>query len=190
MSRRWGVFTDSNGEERAQRHNVHSLEDCWIPVKYSRNRKGQEEKKGIRILSLNIRLRRTGALEAALRALQQGNVDIRVLQDTKLTRGIHMRYGAGYSVLVTHAEIIHWGGVAAVWMEKAGWQVEGIANYGPSVVTSVLTTGWRIWYVVGAYVTLNDAPTIAHVEEALIQASKGVDIILLRDLKVRLQEPR
>ena len=72
-------------------------------------------------MSLSIRSGRAGGLEVALRAFQQGNFDVKVLQETKLTRGIHTLYGAGYSVWATHAESIHRGGVAAVWSEKARW---------------------------------------------------------------------
>ena len=35
----------------------------------------------------------------------------------------------------------------------------------------------------------NNAPTIVPVEEALIQAAKGVDIILLEYINVRIKEP-
>ena len=42
----------------------------------------------------------------------------------------------------------------------------------------------------GSYIPLNGAPTIARMEEALGKSAKGVDIMLLGDLNVRLQEPR
>ena len=57
--------------------------------------KGSESGHKIQIVSPNIRSGRTGDLEADLRALQQGNVGIIVLQEKFLTNGIHMRYSAG-----------------------------------------------------------------------------------------------
>ena len=42
-------------------------------------------------------------------------------------------------------------------------------------------------YGVGEYVPPNEMPTIAPVEEALGQAAKGVDIIILGDINIRLQ---
>ena len=36
----------------------------------------------------------------------------------------------------------------------------------------------------------NDAPTAARMEKALGNAAKGVEVIILGDLKVRLQQPR
>ena len=83
-------------------------------------------------------------MEAALRALQQGNVDVGVLQETKLTRGVHTRYGDGYSVWEKYMESRHQRIVAVAWKDKAGWQVEGISNYGPNVVSFVLTMGRQI----------------------------------------------
>ena len=76
------------------------------------------------------------------------------------------------------------------WREKVGWQVEGFANYGPTMVILWLTTGRRIWYVVGSYVPPNSESTVAQVGEALGKAAKGVEVLLLGDLNVRLQEPR
>ena len=47
-------------------------------------------------------------LEADLQSLKQCNVDVGVLQETKLKYGIHVRQGAGYTVLATEAERSHW----------------------------------------------------------------------------------
>ena len=52
----------------------------------------------IRLVTINIRLGRVGVLEADLRLLQQGNVGVVVLQETKLMDVIHVRQGDGYSV--------------------------------------------------------------------------------------------
>ena len=55
-----------------------------------------------------------------MQALQQVNVSIQVLQETKLTEGIHALYSAGYKVWVTEAKSIHRGGITIFWLE-AGW---------------------------------------------------------------------
>ena len=67
--------------------------------------------------------------------------------------------------------------------------MEGIINFGPSVVIFLLTSGSRRWYIVGAYVPPNDAPAIYCVEQDLEEAPRGVEVILLGGLNVRLQEP-
>ena len=86
-------------------------------------------------------------------------------------------------------DIRNQGGVAVVRREKSGWQLEGITNYGPNVVSLLLTTGRRRWYVIRSYVPQNDAPTCACVEQVIGNAVKGVEVILMGDLNVRLLEP-
>ena len=81
---------------------------------------------GIRIATLNIRLGRARGLEAALRALQQGNVNIGVLQETKLTQGIHKRHGAGHDVWEIEAEIWHRGGNSSGVESKGGVAGRGL----------------------------------------------------------------
>ena len=53
--------------------------------------------------------------------MKQGNLDVGVLQETKLTEVIHTRYGAGYAIWATEAESRYRGGVAVVWSEATGW---------------------------------------------------------------------
>ena len=76
------------------------------------------------------------------------------------------------------------------WRAKTGLQVDGFASYVSNVISFWLTTGkWR-WYVAGAYVPPNNDSTAARVEHALGNAEKGVELILLIGLNVRLQELR
>ena len=106
-------------------------------------------------------------METALWALQQGNVDVGFLQEKKLTQGIYTRNGAGYDVWETEAESWHRGGVAVVWRAPKGYQVENTASFGPDVVSLLLTSGARQWYIVGAYVLPNNRPSVHRVEQAL-----------------------
>ena len=69
-----------------------------------------------------------GGLEGALRALQLGKVDVKFLQETNLTKGIHTHHRAGYTLWDMKVDIRHRGGVAVARREKAGWQVECIEN--------------------------------------------------------------
>ena len=53
----------------------------------------------------------------------------------------------------------------------------------------MLTLGTIQWYVVGAYVLPNDLPDMHHVEQVLKAATKGLEIILMGELNVRLRDP-
>ena len=54
-------------------------------------------------------------MEAALCTLQQGNIGIGVLQETKLKGGIYMQYSLGYKVWETEAESRNQVGIAIIW---------------------------------------------------------------------------
>ena len=58
--------------------------------------RGLGKAKGIRLATLKIRSGKAGGVEAALRDLRQGKVDMGVLKETKLTDGIHAWQGEGY----------------------------------------------------------------------------------------------
>ena len=66
----------------------------------------------IRFGTYNIRNGRNGGLEAALRGMSQANMDLGILQETKLTDGVYSRRSAGYSVIATDTPSRYRGGVA------------------------------------------------------------------------------
>ena len=65
----------------------------------------------IRFGTYNIRNGRKGGLEAALRGMFQANMDLGILQETKVTDGVYTRVLAGYKVIATDAPSRHRGGV-------------------------------------------------------------------------------
>ena len=44
-----------------------------------------------------------GGLESALRGMSQANMDLGILQETKITNGVYTRGSAGYKVIATDA---------------------------------------------------------------------------------------
>ena len=65
----------------------------------------------IRFGTYNIRNRRNSGLEAALWGMSQANMDLGILQETKLMDGIYTRWSAGYGVVAMDKPIRHRGGV-------------------------------------------------------------------------------
>ena len=107
-------------------------------------------------------------MEAALQALQHGNFGTGVLQETKLFNGIRMRYSAGYKVWLTNLESRHRVRIIIVCREEAGWQIEGVANYGPNLVIFTIMAWWKRCYVIRAYIPPNNQLTVHRVEQALL----------------------
>ena len=67
------------GRACAWGHKACNQAGCWERTWDSWDLKDSDGVSGINISSLNIRSRRVGGLEAALRELKQGNVDVGVL---------------------------------------------------------------------------------------------------------------
>ena len=114
------------------------------------------EKVPIRFGTYNICNGRNGGLEAALRGISQANMDLGILQETKLTDGIYTRGSASYSVIATDAPSRHCGGVTIFYRSEPHFVVEAVENFGPNVIGFQLATGARRWYIVGVYLAPDD----------------------------------
>ena len=143
----------------------------------------------IRFVIYNIRNRRNGRLEAALRGMSQANMDLGILQETKLTDGIYTRRSAGYSVVATDAPSQHHGGVAIFYRPAPHFAVEAVRKFGPNVIGFQLATGARRWYIVGCYLAPDDTSKIERVVEALRSRPRGAELLVARDLNVNLAIP-
>ena len=129
-------------------------------------------------------------MDTAMSALHQGNIGIRVFQETKLTGGIHTGYSSGYKLWATEAVRRHRGGIDIVWREEEGWQVEVTRNFGMNVVSFTFTLVWKFWYIVGAYLTPKDQPAIHRVAQTLACELVGVGTLLVGKLNARLEQLR
>ena len=89
----------------------------------------------------NIRNGRKGGLEAALRRISQANMDLGILQETKLTDGVYTRGSAGYNVIATDAPNRHRGGVALFYRSTPHFVVEAVERCGPNVMVFQVATG-------------------------------------------------
>ena len=97
----------------------------------------------IRFGTYNIHNGRNGGLKAALRGMSQANMDLGILQETKLTDGIYTPGSARYSALTTDAPIRNHGGVAIFYRSEPHFAVEAVENFRPNVIGFQLATGDR-----------------------------------------------
>ena len=95
----------------------------------------------VALASFNIRSGRNGGLEAALRAMDQLEVDIGFLMETKLTGGIYTRHSSGYDVLASNATSSSSGGIALFWRGNISYEVEETRIWGPNVISLHLMMG-------------------------------------------------
>jgi hypothetical protein len=89
-------------------------------------RREENERRRIRISTHNIHNGRQGNLESATRALQFMNVDLDILQETKISDEKYTRASCGYSVLTSKADTVFQGGIALAYSASYFWTVESI----------------------------------------------------------------
>ena len=84
--------------------------------------------------------------------MSQANMDLGILQATKLTDGVYTRGSAGYNVIATDAPSRHRGGVTLFYRPTPHFVVEAAERCGPNVMVYQVETGEICWHIVRAYV--------------------------------------
>ena len=143
----------------------------------------------IRFSTYNIRNGHNGGLEAALRGMSQANMDLVILQETKLTDGIYTRGLAEYSIAATDAPSRHRSSVAIFCRLAPHFVVEAVQKFGPNVIRFQLATGARRWFIVVCYLAPDKTSTIERVVEALRDRPNGVELLVAGDLNINLAAP-
>ena len=136
----------------------------------------------IKFGTYNIRNDRNEGLETALRGMDQANLDMGIMQETKITDSVYTRASAGYCVVATDAPSRHRGGIALFYREGADFAVEEVRPYGPNVISFEVVTGRRRWYIIGCYLAPDDARTIERVVTALGDQPGGTALVVAGDL--------
>ena len=122
--------------------------------------------------------------------MSQANMDLGILQETKLTEGIYTRRSAGYSVIETDAPSRHRGGVALFYRSKPHFVVEAVEKFSPNVLGFQLATGARRWYIVGVYIAPEDTETMERVVAAIRKKPRGAELMVAVDLTPTLRHRR
>jgi endonuclease/exonuclease/phosphatase family metal-dependent hydrolase len=122
--------------------------------------------------------------------MDQLEVDIGFLMETKLTGGIYTRHSSGYDVLASNATSSSSGGIALFWRGNISYEVEETRIWGPNVISLHLMLGATRFFVVGCYIPPNDLEALACVNKAWRECPAGAHPILVGDLNVNLRAPR
>lgn len=142
----------------------------------------------IQIATLNIRDARNSNLEAALRALGQMNVDVAVLTETRLNNDRYTRSAFDYIVSATTTTHMNQGGIALAHRTSNRWQVESEMRHGPNVISFLLISGQRRFFMIGVYIPPNDTLTLTQIQEARDRYA-NMPVIMMGDLNVDLNDP-
>ena len=107
-------------------------------------------------------------MKEELQVLKKGNVGIGILQNMKLTRGIHTHYRTGYRVWYMEVEIHHRDRISIIWQGEEWWKVGGVKKYEHNVVSFMIPEEWKRWFVVGECMPPNNQLTVHQVEQVLL----------------------
>ena len=143
----------------------------------------------IRFGTYNICNGRNGGLEAALRGMSQANMDLGILQETKLTNGVYTCGSAGYSVIAMDAPSRHRGSVAIFYRSEPHFVVEAVEKFVPNVIGFQLATGARRWYIVGVNLSPEDTTTMERVSKEIRSKPMGAELLVAGDFNVNLTSP-
>ena len=142
----------------------------------------------LKISTLNIQHAGNAKLEAATRCLEQMNMDISVLTETKLP--IHNTFkSSGFDITHTGSRSNSIGGVALCVRPSSWFHVEGTKLHGHNVISTQLVSGRKRWLLIGAYIppSETDHATIQHIYSAAADAEKyNIPTILIGDLNLDL----
>ena len=78
----------------------------------------------VRLRTYIIQNIRNGGLESALHGMSHANVDLGILQDTKITYGVYSWESVVFCVIVLGALSLHHGGVALFYKESLRFALE------------------------------------------------------------------
>ena len=73
--------------------------------------------------------------------MDQANLDLAPLQDTKFTYGVYTHELEGYSVVSMDAPFRHWGGVVVFYCVPLQFSVKALQQFGTNVVRLQLVKG-------------------------------------------------
>ena len=118
--------------------------------------------------------------------MSQANMELGIFQETKCTDGIYTRESDGYRVVATDVPSRHRGGVALFYRPLPLFEVKAVPEYGPNIVSFEVATGARRWYIIGCYLSPDDAETIERVVTDLGDRPKGTALIVAGDLNTDL----
>ena len=121
--------------------------------------------------------------------MSQANMDLGILQETKIIDGIYTRGLAGYSAIATDAPSQRRGGVALFYRSKPHFVVEAVERFGPNVLGLQVVTGERRWYIVGAYIAPEDDETMERVVAAIGKKPQGVELMVAGDFNADIKAP-
>ena len=128
-------------------------------------------------------------MESNLCGMLQTNIDLGVLQETKVAKGVFTRVYSDYNIVVLSAPILHSGGVSVFYRATEHFSMESLQIYDANSVSFHLDLGGQRWFIVGLYLAPDKNLTIEDVIAAIIQRPRRGALLVVGDLNTNLTAP-
>ena len=115
----------------------------------------------------NIRNSWNKGMDSALQGVSQGNVNIGIFQETKVTGEILEWESSRYQVTAVEAPSPHHGGIAVFHQKAENFFFEAPCIHVRNIASSQMVMGQQGWHDSGCYITPNDELTIEDVVAAI-----------------------
>ena len=83
----------------------------------------------------NTQNNRNGGLNSSLHRMDQGTIDLVLLQETKITGGVYAQESVGFHVVVLEAPSCHGGDVELFYKQSLHFSVEDHQQHEPNVIS-------------------------------------------------------
>ena len=112
---------------------------CWSARVSTREIQGRgeeevEKAEVVRFRTCKIQNDRNGGLKLALRRMDQLNIDLGLLQETKIMYGVYRRESAGFHVVLLDTLRLHRRSVALFYKELLRFAVEADQEHGQKII--------------------------------------------------------
>ena len=121
--------------------------------------------------------------------MEQGQVDLGVIQETKLINRVYMRESIGFQVTTAAALSAHCGGIAVFYRKAENLANEELCIHGPNVISVHMVTGRRRWHIIGRYIFPSDASTIEYIIASTMAQNYRADFLVAGNINNNLEDP-
>ena len=129
-----------------------------------KERRGEEENVvDIHLYRYKIRSGQTGGIDSDMCAMEQVNIDLGFLFDTKITGGINTGPSPEYNMLVLEVHGKHQGGIEILFRNSPHWKIKAYQSFGTHVLSFQLVMGCKRWFIVRCYVLPGRAAENEHI---------------------------
>jgi hypothetical protein len=136
----------------------------------------------------NIQCRQNTGLTSAAKGLVQMGVNCAVLTKVEITNNKYPRCVSGFKVISSKATSHSQGGIALLWNEgHASFKVEAEKNVTPNLLIFQLVTGYKQFYVMGAYIPSNDTTGVDVLRMAWASCLTNCIPLVLGDLNINFE---